>query len=372
MTPTEQLFIQKYNELVYYTYANTEYNVIRSSAILRQLYFEGQPLTIRINRNYHLSFIYKIDVALMRVYSNDIQLCFTLPDDVKNIVVAKNRYKILNDNQFKSYTILKSNDKTFSIKDVVKFVANNIGGIHLDSDETIRKEPISCIDRQFIYITLNAISRIVIEALRPLKDSIIPLNNVLPFLFYNTTNDIQNYYFPGIRQFLECREMSECINNGFGVLMNIKIHSQPKVGNRIIFEIGGIHRKFNFKFYIENNENLVASIRYANGKTVKLNYRLYNIYYFDRWNTISFFFEIHNDELFFELFIKDQIVTSKNIHCRSKALKYIDSYTIGSNLNGKQNAAFSLSQLAILKDKISTHDKKHLVNYFNYNRILEC
>ena len=61
MDKSEKLFTRKFNDLRFLIINNSEYSLLKASAILRLFLIDGTNLVDIINRKYRLKIVYQID-----------------------------------------------------------------------------------------------------------------------------------------------------------------------------------------------------------------------------------------------------------------------------------------------------------------------
>lgn len=167
-----ELFKCKYDELIELTNNPDSYNFLKSSAILRSFFFDGgNSLVDKILRQTSQ----KITFTVVKPISND--LLEIMPDlgfSYDSIVPNNHRPDLiinLNQDDFYRFEIFYHEGRKYTVRQIVKFGANVMGGVHHD--------PLSNKDPDYAHInelqikiinTLNDISKVSIIALKPIRN----------------------------------------------------------------------------------------------------------------------------------------------------------------------------------------------------------
>lgn len=174
------LFIQKMGELHEALYSSDQYKMLNSSAILRQLLLDESPLIHIVNKTYKIKLVFK-------VRKNDF---LEFPENVPkpSIRVINPRLSIqgeeyINLNKFLSFKVAIVDNQPFTIREIIKFVANVLGGVHFDSakdkEELLRKlqELHIFSDVNLLFNLIRNIGLIVLDGLRELKYAVLGITN---------------------------------------------------------------------------------------------------------------------------------------------------------------------------------------------------
>ncbi|MCH7501313.1 MAG: hypothetical protein IH886_15165 [Nitrospinae bacterium] len=183
MTPDE-LFIRSLDDLHLSINSGDEYDVLQASAIIRKLFLDGDPLVDQINRNHKLklqfSVIQPIDFRIDGIPEPDVWCAVDSIDPRRSPQL--NPSTDLNRDPFLGLLIGRVQGEDYSVKDIISFVANVAGGVHAGSPKNAKDEALNKLKELYIFSDLSillqhlrSIGRIILEALRPLRDKALNL-----------------------------------------------------------------------------------------------------------------------------------------------------------------------------------------------------
>lgn len=364
MDKSEKLFTRKFNDLRFLIIDNSEYSLLKASAILRLFLIDGNSLIDIVNKKYRLKIVYQIDTTFNINYQDGSRLICT-PTKIGDLAVRYSRnLQNFKRDEFLKLQILETKLGSFSVREIIKFLANKEGGVHYEVPKN--DEPLNKIDFSTLLKAIIQIGRIVLLSLERLKNELIKYPNELPILAHFKSDADKHIFFQGNKQFLETRDMQESIKNGFGLLFELNILHQPKSGDRIIYEVGGDKYCFNFKAKLTNNGSLECISKINSSNKIVVSYPNYINKFSNQWISVACFFDFENNVAKGYLYLNSKEVD--RTHKKYKNLyRKVAEQTIGSNLKGKQNCAFKLIDLIIIKDKLDNSKKELLLNYFEGN-----
>jgi len=177
MTETDTLFIHTLDDLERRIVSKDWYEVLGASAFIRKLLLDEFPLVDRVNQLHKLKINFLIvdydligarpTIALM----GDGLDPDTSPPNVKT--------RLVNRAQFLKTIIFVAGDKQYSVRDVVLFEANVMGGVHAGSPKNEQERVLKQVNKFFLFSggraslqELCSIGRIVLKALKPLRAKI--------------------------------------------------------------------------------------------------------------------------------------------------------------------------------------------------------
>lgn len=179
-TENEQLFLHTLIDIEAKYLSQIPYQLIRSSAMLRQLFLDESPLVYQVNRNYSIR---------LQFYSGTYQ---TSPPDIEieNIYYwltpeigfgRRDPPPLVNLEKFlKSPCLLNGTTYVASVADVIKICANVMGGVHLGSPKSEVDKALMHLDDSSIafgskpsLVTISGIIRVSLHALKPLVDAML-------------------------------------------------------------------------------------------------------------------------------------------------------------------------------------------------------
>jgi len=163
--------------------APTNYSILRSSALLRQLLVDGNRLVDVVNREPKLKISYIIsdtwDTPFAKLVLEDGPIFYATLDGLSpETVLIKAPTKELSRDTFLSHRVVLAHGKYITVRDIIDHCANVMGGVHYG---TPRGEPqVSLSNLESINVggsqvgirQLVSILRVVYAALKPLSDAV--------------------------------------------------------------------------------------------------------------------------------------------------------------------------------------------------------
>jgi predicted ester cyclase len=178
----EVLFIKTIEDLHSLINSNDEYDVLRASALIRQLFFDGgNSLVDRINRNNNKCIL---EFEVIEHTRPDIPgLKFNIWGVVDGIDprAAPPHFPRIKKNRNSFFHMI--DDHEYSIHDLVMFVAHVMGGVHSGSSRNEKEKSLAKLEELYIFSKVSmalqfirAIGRIILESLKPLQYKILGLD----------------------------------------------------------------------------------------------------------------------------------------------------------------------------------------------------
>jgi len=179
MSEKEILFLKTYRDIEKRLKEEKPYEILQISALVRKLFFDDFPLVDQVNRSYKEKIFFEIAKTQLYPPGLPAPTYFSVQDglDPGTARPGKQRLQIKRDKFFKT-PILLVNGKEYSIREIILFEANIMGGVHAGFAKTDNEKKLKQIDNLFVggYRTslrqLKAIARIILKALKPLKEKI--------------------------------------------------------------------------------------------------------------------------------------------------------------------------------------------------------
>ncbi len=172
------IFLNTLDELRYRNRINhySEYDLLRSSALIRQLFLDGgKSLTDLVNKSYGVKLKFRVIAAV-----NDEREGNFL---YQNIYPINDKYIELKQQDFLKITIIKVNNYEYSILETIKHACHVLGGVHLgkatDKKEELFKDMGGIINLENIskFLAIQCICRIIIDTLTELEIEIKKQSN---------------------------------------------------------------------------------------------------------------------------------------------------------------------------------------------------
>lgn len=135
MSAEEQLFLNTLADIEARLITGERYQLLRSSAMLRQLFLDNDPLVHKVNRNYHLKLLFRCRTypAISPKISNRVTYSFSPEIQINDQDAAP----LVPLNKFLKFPCLIRDDEYLAtVEDVIKHWAHVMGGVHFGSPET--------------------------------------------------------------------------------------------------------------------------------------------------------------------------------------------------------------------------------------------
>lgn len=213
----EYLFVEAFEDLERRLQERTLYAAVRSAAILRQMFVDQHTLVAQAKKAYAIKLVFsvlhprRVDFVALGLPRPNIEFLGEQIEGTPEPMLRTN----LNHDQFLGYTVTRVEDTPFSVRDLIAFLANARGGVHLgppDDDQVLLAElenefPLRLLDpnsreEQVLptVLTMRGITKVALDGLRPLYDAIVakrhPARRVLHVLGFRQEIPPE---FPGAR-----------------------------------------------------------------------------------------------------------------------------------------------------------------------------
>jgi len=177
MNKQEILFLETYKDIEKRVNEKKPYEILHISALVRKLLFDDFPLVDQVNRSYKEKIFFEITKTQLSAPGLPAPTYSSVQDglDPATARPGKQILQVKRDEFFKT-PILLVNGKEYSIREIILFEANIMGGVHPGFAKTDNEKTLKQIDNLFVggYRTslrqLKAIARIILKALKPLKE----------------------------------------------------------------------------------------------------------------------------------------------------------------------------------------------------------
>jgi len=174
----EKLFLETILDIEKKISSGSDYDLIRSAGLLRQLFIDENPLVHAVNRNYRIEIVFK---------TADCQK--ELPEGLEKSI----HISMLDSSKYPSAKTIESNIKNFlkapcfkhdgttaTVKDLIKACANAKGGVHLGRGKTDEENSVlnldeisSILGKEPSLLLVSDICKVSLKALLPLKNAIL-------------------------------------------------------------------------------------------------------------------------------------------------------------------------------------------------------
>jgi hypothetical protein len=181
----EILFVRTLDDLHRSINSNDEYEVLRASALIRQLFLDGSNSLIdRVNRKYR----HKLEFEVIEQTPPDIPgLSFNVwaaIDGIDPRAMPQHFPRTTKKRDgFFGMIVAIIEGHEYSIRELVQFVANVMGGVHSGSLQDEKEKNLAQLKELYIFSNINlallfirAVGRIILESLKPLQYEVLNLS----------------------------------------------------------------------------------------------------------------------------------------------------------------------------------------------------
>ncbi len=180
----ERLFLETLGDLEQRISSSDEYTVLGAAALLRKLLLDKVPLVNQVNRKYKLKITYEICdteklFATFNVPGVPPLQFIGIQDALDPCSIPNPPVKIVRRDAFLKTKVQASNGQYFTVRELIKYLANIAGAVHAGKSGTEENETLSEIESTLSVGglpptpgQLRAIGRVVLKAFTPLADAV--------------------------------------------------------------------------------------------------------------------------------------------------------------------------------------------------------
>ena len=178
ITYVDRLFLLALDDLEQKIASGDGYETLGASRILRQLFFDEPPLVDQVNRERRVRLQFQIAA---HVFPDRVRnaLGYWEGDGLDPDTAPPGPPSVRTRDQFLAQPVLLQAGVTYSIADIIKFEANVMGGVHASPPREEKHKALAAVGNMFhvqglpgSLAQLQAIGRVVLRALKPLRDQI--------------------------------------------------------------------------------------------------------------------------------------------------------------------------------------------------------
>ena len=153
---------------------STEYDALRTSALLRKLLLDASPLAQQVNRQARLPLIFEVSSLNVRheAYQDDEPVFHWTSAEPFGLVPTLQ----LKWDAFLNYPIVRAFEYYYTVRNLIKVVAHVQGGVHRFEPEDEKEaallrasESLTLNERSLLHIALFSVGRVTHRALAPLQ-----------------------------------------------------------------------------------------------------------------------------------------------------------------------------------------------------------
>jgi hypothetical protein len=176
----EDLFLNTLRDLESRIGAQDPYEILGASALIRKLFLDDYPLVDQVNREYGLKISFEVTESLGLPPGLPTPTFFTVQDgiDPDTAPPFKKRTQVTRDQFFKTVLTIVD-DRQYTLREIVLFEANVMGGVHAGSAKEDKEQALQQINNTISVggyrsslRQLKGIGRVILKALAPLKSKV--------------------------------------------------------------------------------------------------------------------------------------------------------------------------------------------------------
>ena len=180
MQYVEVLFMETLKELEARVSAQDPYMILGASALIRKLLLDDFPLVDQVNRQYRLKLTFEVTEPPNFPPGLPEPMFYSVQDAIDPETVRPGKAKkTVNRDQLLSYVLAKVDGRPYTLREIVLFEANVMGGVHAGSPKEDKDRLLHEINKMVAIggyrsslRQLQAIGRVIIKGLAPLRNAI--------------------------------------------------------------------------------------------------------------------------------------------------------------------------------------------------------
>ena len=183
MTETERLLLRTLEDMEAKMKAPDLYEVLGLSALIRKLFLDDNPLVDQVNRTFRQKIKFRISDPHSPYTEKVLSMkpsFYSVQDGLDPDTERPGKAAIeVNRDQFFGTMVLMIEGKPYSVREIILFEANVMGGVHAGSPRTDKDKVLATINEMYRVggsraglRQLQSISRVILKALQPLRDAV--------------------------------------------------------------------------------------------------------------------------------------------------------------------------------------------------------
>ena len=181
MTHIESLFLSSLADLTKRITDSEEYNILEISALVRKLLIDGAPLVEQVNQEFRLKLMFEISDSRPSLPGEPEPTFWSVQDGLNPETSRPGKPKKLVTRDQPLVSVLAiAGGKAHTLRDIVLFEANVMGGVHAGSPKEEKEKVLHSINSSLAVggyrgslRQLQAIGRVVLKGLEPLRAEVV-------------------------------------------------------------------------------------------------------------------------------------------------------------------------------------------------------
>lgn len=158
---------------------------------LRRLLLDSKPLIHLVNKNKRFKIHFPTENESFDNISHSTKVVGNIKTNDVGQILKKDRIVLKNHSQFLNHTILIIEKESYSVKNIISLIANNLGGVHFDQnhlDNKISFDPNYKNNSIALILSICTIAKMVSIGIRELAESCSPFPHYSEFISHHTAD----------------------------------------------------------------------------------------------------------------------------------------------------------------------------------------
>lgn len=180
----DALFLETLKDLEARITQQDPYTILGASALIRKLLLDDAPLVDQVNRQHRLKLTFEVTESQAQVPGMPAPTFYSVQDGIDPATARPGKItKTVNRDQLLSYVLSVVEGRSYTLREIVLFEANVMGGVHAGSPKEDKERVLHALNNQLAIggyrsslRQLQAIGRVVVKGLAPLRCAVEQAN----------------------------------------------------------------------------------------------------------------------------------------------------------------------------------------------------
>lgn len=180
MEHAEALLLRTLGDLDHRIISTDPYEILGASSLIRKLLLDEHPLVDQVNRHFRLKVLFEVAAPIPLPPGGPNPVFETVQDGLDpDSAPPWLPRKSLRRDEFLAYELAKVGDHSYTVREVVQFEANVMGGVHAGSPRDAKQAALRQVEETLSVgglpsslRQLRAVGRVVLKALSPLREAV--------------------------------------------------------------------------------------------------------------------------------------------------------------------------------------------------------
>lgn len=190
----EWLFLETLGDVTRKLTSGSRYDLVRLSALLRQILCDNPPLALKVNSRFKLKLVFEVESAKQKQSMPKFEAEELLTNWSTLYPNTQEETVSINLNQFLQMKTITHKGVECTVGDVIDVVAHAFGGVHLGklkdkSNQTLSEleKEVLIYDNSVVLLSLLDIAKVTVKSLIPLAEAILRQQDTTNSAVTNTT-----------------------------------------------------------------------------------------------------------------------------------------------------------------------------------------